>query len=244
MQDHDGDDRALPAALFEAAVSAALPETVLPPHLPTRPGGRTVVVGAGKAAAAMAAAVERVWTGPLEGLVVTRYGHGEPTRSIEVVEAGHPVPDAAGAAAAGRILAMVGGLGPADLVLVLVSGGASALLTLPAPGLTLEDKRQVNQALLRCGAPIDEMNAVRKHLSAIKGGRLAVAAAPARVITLAISDVPGDDPAVIGSGPTVPDPSTLADARAVLAKFSIEPPAAVAQALNDPTYETPKPGDA
>jgi len=236
--------RTLLIGLFRAAVDAALPARVLPPHLPPQPPGRTVVVGAGKAAAAMAAAVEAAWDGPLCGLVVTRYGHGVPCRRIEVVEAAHPVPDAAGRAAAARILQLVGGLGPDDLVLVLMSGGASALLALPAEGLTLEDKRAVNQALLRSGAPIGEMNAVRKHLSAIKGGRLAVAAAPARVLTLAISDVPGDDLSVIGSGPTVPDSSSFADARAILDRYGIRPPAAVARHLAAAREETPKPGDA
>ena len=235
--------RALLLAMFEAAVASAQPALCLPPQLPKPPAGRTIVVGAGKAAAAMAASFEAAWPAPLDGLVVTRYGHGVPTRRIEVVEAAHPVPDAAGLAAAGRMLARVGGLGPADLVVCLLSGGASALLTLPAPGLTLADKRQVNQALLRCGVPIAAMNTVRKHLSAIKGGRLAAAAHPARVLTLAISDVPGDDPAVIGSGPTVADPSRFADARAVLARFGITPPPAVAEHLVLAAEETPKPGD-
>ena len=235
--------RALLLAMFEAAVASAQPALCLPPHLPKPPAGRTVVVGAGKAAAAMAASLEAAWPAPLDGLVVTRYGHGVPTRRIEVVEAAHPVPDAAGLAAAGRMLARVGGLGPADLVVCLLSGGASALLTLPAPGLTLADKREVNQALLRCGVPIGAMNTVRKHLSAIKGGRLAVAAHPASVLTLAISDVPGDDPAVIGSGPTVADPSRFADARAALERYGIRPPPAVAEHLVLAAEETPKPGD-
>jgi hydroxypyruvate reductase len=240
------DARALLLDMFSAAVSAAAPDIAVPPHLPPPPAGRTVVVGAGKAAAAMARAVEIHWPAdkPLSGMVVTRYGHGVgPLARIEVVEASHPVPDAAGHAAAVRILDMVQGLGPDDLVLCLISGGGSALLSLPAPGVTLADKQAVNRALLRCGAPINDMNCVRKHLSAIKGGRLAAAAAPAQVVSLIISDVPGDDPSVIASGPTVPDATTLADARAVLARYGIEAPASVAARLADPDAETPKPGD-
>jgi hydroxypyruvate reductase len=229
--------------LLDAALAAADPAKVVPPHLPAPPKGRTLVVGAGKAAASMAKAVEENWPGLLSGLVVTRYGHGLPCKRIEVVEASHPVPDQAGTRAAARILEMVRGLGPDDLVLCLISGGGSALLALPAPGLTLDDKRAVTKELLRSGANIAEMNCLRKHLSAIKGGRLAAAAAPARVVTLAISDVPGDDPAVIASGPTVPDPTTFADARAILAKYGIEPPAAVAAHLAAATEESPKPGD-
>ena len=237
------DPRALLRRLFEAALAAADPAEVVPPHLPKPPKGRTLVVGAGKAAAAMAAAVESHWPGQLSGLVVTRYGHGLPVKRIDVVEAGHPVPDAAGTRAAQHILELVRGLSAADLVLCLVSGGGSALLTLPAPGISLEDKRAVTRALLTSGATITEMNCLRKHLSAIKGGRLAAAAAPARVVSLAISDVPGDDPAVIASGPTVPDPTTFADARAILEKYRIEPPAAVAAHLAAAREETPKPGD-
>jgi glycerate 2-kinase len=237
------DARALLRALFDAAVQSALPAAVVPPHLPEPPRGRTLVIGAGKASAAMARAVEEHWPGALEGLVVTRYGHAVPCRRIEIVEAAHPVPDAAGREAARRILEMVQGLGEDDLVLALISGGGSALLTRPAGGLAFADKQALTQALLHSGANIHEMNCVRKHLSAIKGGRLAAAAAPARVLTLMISDVPGDDPAVIASGPTVPDPTTLADARAVLRKYGIEEPAAALQALDDPANETPKPGD-
>src|ERR671916_2810161 len=203
---------ALPGGMLAAAVAAAPPERIVPPHLPPPPKGRTIVLGAGKASAAMAKAVEDSWPGELEGLVVTRYGHGVPCRRIEIVEAAHPVPDAAGRAAAGRILELARGAGPDDLVLCLISGGGSALLALPAPGLTLEDKQAVNKALLASGADIGQMNAVRKHLSAVKGGRLAAAACPAKVVSLLISDVPGDDPAVIASGPTVPDPSSFADA--------------------------------
>ncbi|HLI13509.1 MAG TPA: glycerate kinase [Alphaproteobacteria bacterium] len=238
------DPAAFLRSLFDAAVAAAQPAHCLPPHLPPPPRGRTIVVGAGKAAAAMACAVEAHWKGPIEGLVVTRYGQKLPTQRIEVVESSHPVPDAAGEAAAKRMLAMVEGLGPDDLVLCLISGGASALLSLPAPGLTLAEKQEVNRALLRSGAAIDEMNCVRKHLSAIKGGRLAAACGAAPVVTLAISDVPGDDPSVIGSGPTVADPTTFADARAVLDKYHVTPPDAVARRLAaPPSEETPKPGD-
>jgi hydroxypyruvate reductase len=230
-------------SLFDVALAAADPARCVAPHLPSPPKGRTIVVGAGKAAAKMARAVEDHWPGPLAGLVVTRYGHGVPCDRIEVVEAAHPVPDAAGQQAAARILAMVQGLSAEDLVLCLISGGGSALLALPVPGLTLEDKRAVNRALLKSGANIGEMNCVRKHLSAIKGGRLAAAAAPARLVSLLISDVPGDDPAVIASGPTVPDPTTFADALAVLTKYGIGEPAAVIARLRAAQDETPKPGD-
>ena len=229
--------------MFAAAVAAADPAVRVPANLPPPPAGGTIVVGAGKASAAMARAVESHWPEPLSGLVVTRYGHAVACNSIEIVEAGHPVPDASGLAAARRILRLVAGAGPDDLVLCLISGGGSALLTLPAEGLTLDDKQSVNRALLRSGATISEMNCVRKHLSAIKGGRLAAAAAPARVVTLAISDVPGDDPAIIASGPTVADPTGSADALAVLRKYRITEPAAVAAHLQAGGGETPKPGD-
>jgi len=235
--------RDLLRGLLDAALEAADAGRVLPPFLPKPPQGRTLVVGAGKAAAAMARAVEAYWRAPLSGIVVTRHGHGLPLKHIEVVEASHPVPDEAGQKAAARILDSVGNLSPDDLVLCLISGGASALLALPADGVSLEDKRTVTRALLKCGATIAEFNCVRKHLSAIKGGRLAAAAFPARVVTLAISDVPGDDPAVIGSGPTVPDPSTFAEARAILAKYAIAPPPAIAARLERSSDETPKPGD-
>ncbi|MBI3274841.1 MAG: DUF4147 domain-containing protein, partial [Methylocystis sp.] len=237
------DHRRLLRDMFDAAVAAALPAVCVPPHLPAPPKGRAIVVGAGKAAAAMASAVEAHWPGPLEGLVVTRYGHGAPTSRIEVVEAAHPVPDAAGRAAASRILKKVQGLGPEDLVLCLISGGGSSLLALPAAGVSLEEKQQVNKALLRSGAAISEMNCVRKHLSAIKGGRLARAAQPAQVVSLIISDVPGDDLSVIASGPTVPDPTTREDALAVLRKYRIDAPPAVLTHLQNPACETPKPGD-
>jgi hydroxypyruvate reductase len=241
--DRHTDPRAVLNGLFRAALRAADPATTLPAALPTAPKGRTLVVGAGKAAGSMARALERHWPGELGGLVVTRYGHGVPCERIDVVEASHPVPDEAGRAAAQRLLDSVRGLTPDDLVLCLMSGGASALLALPAPGLTLADKQAVTRALLKSGATITEINCVRKHLSAIKGGRLAAAAAPARVVTLAISDVPGDDPAVIGSGPTVPDPTDFAEARAILAKHRIAPPPAVAAHLEAAADETPKPGD-
>ena len=237
------DYRRLLLDMFHAAVNAAAPSLCVPAHLPPPPKGRTIVVGAGKAAASMAAAIEAHWSGPLEGLVVTRYGHGIRCNHVEVVEASHPVPDEAGSTAARRILDKVSALTADDLVLVLISGGGSALLALPAQGITLADKQAINRALLKCGANIAEMNTVRKHLSAIKGGRLAVAAAPARVVTLAISDVPGDDLSVIASGPTVPNISTHADALAVLTKYGIEIPANVARHLNDEVSETPKPGD-
>ena len=221
--------------IFDAGVASAKPRLVLARYLPQRPKGRTIVVGAGKSAALMAAAVEAEWP-DVTGVVVTRYEHSTPTRSIEVIESSHPVPDANSERGAIRLLEAVQGLTADDLVLVLMSGGASALIERPADGLTLEDLKAVNRALLASGAPIDEMNAVRKHLSAIKGGRLAAAAAPARVVTLAISDVPGDDPATIGSGPTLPDPTTWADVRAIAARYGLDLPR-----TDGP--ETPKPAD-
>jgi hydroxypyruvate reductase len=237
--------------LFGAAVRRALPLHNTAAFLPPPPRGRTLVLGAGKAGGAMAQAVEALWPAdaPLSGLVVTRYHHtplrpaGLPQR-IEVVEAAHPVPDAAGLDAAGRILALAQGLTADDLVLCLISGGGSALLTLPAEGLTLEEKQRINRELLDSGANITEMNCVRKHLSRIKGGRLAAACAPARVVTLAISDVPGDDPSVIASGPTVPDATTCADAVAILQRYGIRVPEAIARKLEQGTLETPKPTDA
>ncbi|WP_024878005.1 glycerate kinase [Methylosinus sp. LW3] len=239
------DYRTLLRAMFDAAVGAAHPSVCLPAFLEkiAPPKGRTIVVGAGKAAASMAAAVEAHWPHPIEGLVVTRYEHGAPTSKIEVIEASHPVPDAAGRAAAGRILAKVQGLTEDDLVLALISGGGSALMALPADGVSLEEKQAVNKALLKSGATISEMNCVRKHLSAIKGGRLARAAAPAKVVALMISDVPNDDLSVIASGPTVPDPTTREDALAVIAKYKIDAPAAVLGYLSSDACETPKPGD-
>ena len=225
MTEPAASDRDILAALFDAALAAALPDGRFEGRLPEPPRARTLVLGAGKGAARMAAAFEAAWAGAgheaPQGLVVTRYGHGTPTRSIEVVEAAHPVPDAAGMAAAERILALARSAGPDDLVVFLISGGASALLALPAPGLTLADKQMLNRALLKSGAPIGAMNQVRKALSAIKGGRLAAAAAPARQITYLISDVPGDDAAAIGSGPTIPEASDPEAALAILAEYGI-----------------------
>ena len=243
------DPHALLLGLYHAAVQRALPLQNTAAHLPTSPKGRTLVLGAGKAGGAMAQAVEALWpqNAPLSGLVVTRYGHipprpaGLPVR-IEVVEAAHPVPDAAGLQAAERILALAQGLNADDLVLCLISGGGSALLTLPAEGFSLEDKQSINRQLLNSGANIAEMNCVRKHLSRIKGGRLAAACAPARVVTLTISDVPGDDPSIIASGPTVADATTCADALAILRRYAIAVPREVEQALRSGTWETPKPG--
>jgi glycerate 2-kinase len=246
--------RQLLEALFQAAVRRALPLHTTAEFLPSPPsresGGRTLVLGAGKAGGAMAQAVEALWPvdAPLSGLVVTRYGHTPPrpaglAQRIEVLEAAHPVPDAAGLAAAQRILALTQGLNKDDLVLCLISGGGSSLLTLPAEGLTLVDKQRINQALLNSGASIVEMNCVRKHLSRIKGGRLAAACAPARVVTLTISDVPGDDPSVIASGPTVADASTCADALAILRRYGIDVPQGVEALLASGALETPKPGD-
>jgi glycerate 2-kinase len=236
--------------LYNAAVSRALPLHNTAACLPTPPKGRTIVIGAGKAGGSMAQAVEALWPAdsPLEGLVVTRYHHIPPRPAglasrIEIVEAAHPVPDAAGLAAAQCILQMTQGLTKDDLVLCLISGGGSALLTLPADGLSLEDKQGINKALLNSGANIGEMNCVRKHLSRIKGGRLAAACAPARVVTLTISDVPGDDPSVIASGPTVPDLTTCAEALAILKRYGIDVPANVLARLESGALETPKPGD-
>ncbi|WP_341906097.1 glycerate kinase [Polaromonas sp. YR568] len=251
--------RAQPGAflrhLFDTAVTRALPLQSTAAHLPQPPtpasGGRTIVIGAGKAGGSMAQAVEALWPAdaPLQGLVVTRYDHIPPRpeglkQRIEIVEAAHPVPDAAGMAAAERILAMVQGLTANDLVLCLISGGGSSLLTLPAEGLTLQDKQRINKELLASGANISEMNCVRKHLSRIKGGRLAAACAPARVVTLTISDVPGDDPSIIASGPTVPDATTCADALAILKRYGIAVPPVIEAGLQSGALETPKPGDA
>ena len=251
--DPTGDPRGFLRALYDAAVARALPAQVIGPFLPLAPDrskGRTVVLGAGKAGAAMAAAVDALWPAdaPLSGLVVTRYGHVPPAYKalpgrIEVVEAAHPVPDEAGRRAAQRITELTRHLSEHDLVLCLISGGGSALLALPAAGLNFDEKQAINKALLKSGAAIDEMNCVRKHLSAIKGGRLAAMCAPARVVTLAISDVPGDDLSIIASGPTVPDPSTCADALAVLRRYAIEVPDAVRAGLESGAFESPKPGD-
>jgi glycerate 2-kinase len=246
--------RALLRAMYDAAVQAALPSACIgaflpPPSDPAK--GRTLVLGAGKAGGAMAAAVDALWPpgAPLSGLVITRYEHVPPAYKarpgrIEVVEAAHPVPDAAGLAATQRLMALTAGLTEHDLVLCLVSGGGSALLTAPAEGLAFADKQAINQALLKSGAAIDEMNCVRKHLSRVKGGRLGAMCAPARVLTLLISDVPGDDPGVIASGPTVPDPSTCADALAICERHGITLPPAARAGLDSGAFETPKPGDA
>ncbi len=230
-------------AMFDAAVAAAMPGLCVPPALPKKPKGRTIVIGAGKASAAMAQALEQTWHGPLTGLIVTRYGHTVPCQQIKIVEAAHPVPDDIGTRAAARMLDMMAGLNADDLVIALISGGGSALLSLPAFGISIDDKRAVNRALLNCGAPIAEMNCVRKHLSAIKGGRLTAAAYPARVVSLIISDVPGDDLAAVASGPTVADPTTFAQARAIIARYNIEVSAAVRRHLELAVNETPKPGD-
>jgi glycerate 2-kinase len=243
--------RALLEDLFRAAVAAAHPATCLQPHLPAPPSsGRLLILAAGKAAGSMAEVAERHYlderglpTSRIGGLAVTRRGYSRPTRRVRVVEAGHPVPDAAGLAATLETLAMADAAGAGDLVLVLISGGASANWIAPAAGLSLQEKQAVTRALLASGASIVEINAVRKHLSRIKGGRLAEHAYPARVVAVGISDVPGDDPAVIGSGPTVPDPTTLSDARAIVARYGLDLPGLVTRALADPANETPKPGD-
>jgi len=239
----DGSQRRLLRAMFDAAVSASLPETCVPPNLPDPPRGRTIIVGAGKAAAAMARAVEQHWRGPVEGVVVTRYGHRVDCRCVTVLEAAHPVPDAAGLAAVERILEAVSDLTAEDLVLCLISGGGSALLPALPPGVALDDEQMLARALLSSGAPIADINCVRRHVSRIKGGRLAAAAAPARIVTLAISDVPGDDIAAIASGPTVPDPTTRQDALAILRRHRIEAPANILAWLESEASETPKPGD-
>jgi len=237
------DPRTLLRAMFDAAIAAAQPALCVPRHLPEPPKGRLVVLGAGKASAAMARAVEAHWPGALSGLVVTRYGYAVPCERIEIVEAAHPVPDAAGEAAARRMLALVQGLTPHDLVLCLISGGGSSLLALPPPGLSLADKQALNRALLASGAGIGEMNCVRRHLSLIKGGRLAAACKPARVLNLLLSDVPGDDPIDIASGPSVPDPSTCADALDILRRYGIEIPTQARAWLESGEGESLKAGD-
>lgn len=229
--------------VFDVAVASADPAAATVRNLPEKPRGRCVVVGAGKASAAMAAALDAAWQDvDLSGVVVTKYGHAVPAGRIRIIEASHPVPDAMSAAAATSILAAVAGLGPDDLVIALISGGGSALMALPAGGMSLADKQAVNQALLNSGATIHEMNAVRKHLSAIKGGRLALAARPARLVTLVISDVPGDDPAVIASGPTVPDDTTFAEVESIVARYGLDLPPTAREALKTGT-ETPKSGE-
>lgn len=237
------DTRALLRQMFEAAIAAAQPALCVPRHLPPAPKGRLVVIGAGKASAAMARAVEAHWPGALSGLVVTRHGHGVPCERIEIVEAAHPVPDAAGETAGRRMLQLVQELTADDLVLCLISGGGSSLLPLALPGLTLADKQGLNKALLASGASISEMNCVRRHLSAIKGGRLAAACHPARVVNLLLSDVPGDDPIDIASGPTVPDPTLCADALAILRRYRIAVPPAALALLESGEGETLKPQD-
>ncbi len=237
------DPRALLRSMFDAAIAAADPDRCLPPFLPSRPRGRLIVLGAGKASAAMARAVERHWDGPIEGLVVTRYGHAVPTERIEVVEAAHPVPDATGLQAAQRIRDIAAGARSDDTVLCLISGGGSALLALPLPGVSLDDKQAIGRALLASGAPISEINCVRRHLSAVKGGRLAALAHPAKVVSLLISDVPGDDPVDIASGPTVGDPTTSAEALAIVRRHGIALPPAVETLLASGDGETVKPGD-
>src|ERR1700674_4325052 len=235
--------RELLRRMFDAAINAAQPAQCIPPHLPATLRGRLLVIGAGKASAAMARAVEDNWRGELSGLVVTRDGYSVPCRHIEIVEAAHPVPDAAGVDAARRIFGMLQGLAATDVVLCLISGGGSSLLALPAEGLTLEDEQAVNRALLKSGASISAMNCGRRHLSAIKGGPLAAACPPAKVVTLLISDVPGDNPMDIASGPTVPDPTTCGDALAIIKRFGIEVPPKVLEIVESGRGETVKPGD-
>lgn len=243
MSDKQLNPRELLQQMFAAAVAAAQPALCIPRFIPEPPKGRLIVIGAGKASAAMARAVEDCWPSPLEGLVVTRYGYAVPCKHIEIVEAAHPVPDQAGVAASKRILELVKGLTADDMVLCLVSGGGSSLLSLPAAGLSLEDKQTINRNLLKSGATIAEMNCVRRHLSAIKGGRLAVACYPARVVNLIISDVPGDDPGDIASGPTVADASTCGEALAILRRYAIDVPRQVIDLLERGAGESIKPGD-
>ena len=237
------DRRALLRAMFDAAIAAAQPALCLPPHLPPPPKGRTLVIGAGKASAAMARALEDHWRAPLQGLVVTRYGYAVPCQRIEIVEAAHPVPDEAGLRAAQRIHQLVQGLTADDLVIALISGGGSSLLVAPAPGLSLADKQAINTALLRSGATISEMNCLRRHLSALKGGRLGAACHPAQLLTLLISDVPGDDPIDIASGPTVGDPTTCADALAIVERYRLDLPPAARALLESGAGESVKPAD-
>lgn len=236
--------RALLRQMFDAAVAAAQPARCLAAHLPPAPKGRTFVIGAGKASAAMASALEAHWAGPLQGLVVTRYGYQQPCQRIEIVQAAHPVPDAAGLAATQRILQTVQGLTADDLVIALISGGGSSLLVAPGAGLTLANKQKINQDLLACGATISEMNCVRRHLSVVKGGRLGAACYPAQLVTLLISDVPGDSPMDIASGPTVADTTTCADALAIVHRYQIDLPVAARQLLESGAGETVKPNDA
>jgi hydroxypyruvate reductase len=237
-------DRALLSDLFHTAVAAAEPEAALRPHLPDPPKGRTIVIGAGKGAAQLAAAFERLWDGPLSGVVVTRYGYAVPCDRIRVLEAAHPVPDEAGLAAGAALMDAVSGLTEDDLVVALICGGGSALLPAPPDGLTLDDERALNDALLRSGAPIGVMNAIRKHASRIKGGRLAVAATPARVVSLVVSDVPGDEPAEVASGPTVPSRVTLEEARALVDAYGIDLPEKITAHMAQDAARAPDPDDA
>lgn len=237
------DPKTFLTSIFDAAVAAADPELTIRQHLPAKPKGRTVVIGAGKGSAQMAAAFEKVWDGPVEGLIVTRYGYGAPTKHLEVVEAAHPVPDAAGLVAARRLQQIVSGLSEDDLVIALICGGGSALLPAPAGSLTLADEIAVNEALLASGAPISAMNTIRKHVSTIKGGRLAAAAWPARVVSLVVSDIPGDNPALVASGPTVPDAASRADALAAIAAYGMKLPEAVMAHINSPAADAPRPDD-
>jgi glycerate 2-kinase len=237
------DPKAFLTSIFNAAVAAADPERTIRDHLPAKPKGRTIVIGAGKGSAQMAAAFEKVWDGPIEGLVVTRYGYGATCERIEIIEAAHPVPDAAGLEASRRLLAKVQGLSADDLVVALISGGGSALLPSPAGSLTLADEIAVNEALLASGAPIAAMNTIRKHLSAIKGGRLAAAAWPAKVVSLVVSDIPGDNPALVASGPTVPDTGSRADALASISAYGMKLPVSVMSHINSPAADAPSPDD-
>ncbi|MDX8466614.1 glycerate kinase [Mesorhizobium sp. VK23B] len=237
------DPKTFLTAIFNAAVAAADPQKTIRNHLPAKPKGRTVVIGAGKGSAQMAAAFEKVWNGPIDGLVVTRYGYGARCERIEIIEAAHPVPDAAGLEASRRLLEKVRGLTPDDLVVALISGGGSALLPSPAPGLTLADEIAVNEALLASGAPIAAMNTIRKHVSTIKGGRLAAAAHPARVVSLVVSDIPGDNPALVASGPTVPDTGSREDALASIAAYNMKLPASVMAHIQSSAADAPRPDD-
>ncbi|CDX12040.1 putative hydroxypyruvate reductase [Mesorhizobium plurifarium] len=237
------DPKTFLTSIFNAAVAAADPEKTIRNHLPAKPKGRTIVIGAGKGSAQMAAAFEKVWDGPIDGLVVTRYGYGASCERIEIIEAAHPVPDAAGLEASRRLLEKVRGLTSDDLVVALISGGGSALLPSPAPGLTLADEIAVNEALLASGAPIAAMNTIRKHVSTIKGGRLAAAAHPARVVSLVVSDIPGDNPALVASGPTVPDTGSREDALASIAAYGMKLPASVMAHINSPAADAPRPDD-
>ncbi|RWQ27900.1 glycerate kinase [Mesorhizobium sp.] len=237
------DPKTFLAAIFNAAVAAADPQRTIRDHLPATPKGRTIVIGAGKGSAQMAAAFEKVWDGPIEGLVVTRYGYGATCQRIEIIEAAHPVPDAAGLEASRRLLEKVQGLTADDLVVALISGGGSALLPAPADGLTLADEIAVNETLLASGAPIAAMNTIRKHVSTIKGGRLAAAAYPAKVVSLVVSDIPGDNPALVASGPTVPDSGSREDALASIAAYDMKLPAAVMAHINSPAADAPRADD-